>query len=91
MSPKAEKMSSTFVKPPAPAPAPWSNAWCPNWSYRRRFSWSPTTSYASAASLNLASALALSGFWSGWYLRASLRYAFLISAASADLLIPSAS
>ena len=28
---------------------------------------------------------------SGWFLMAALRYAFLISAASADLLIPSAS
>ena len=55
----------------------------------RRFS-SDSTEYASEISLNRSSAEASPLFASGWYLRASLRYAALISAGLAVLATPRA-
>ncbi len=55
----------------------------------RRFS-SDSTEYASEISLNRSSAEASPLFASGWYLRASLRYAALISAGLAVLETPRA-
>ena len=77
--------------PPAPAPKLGSTPAKPNWSYRAFLSWSERISYASLTSLNLASADLSSGFMSGWYFLASLRYAFLISSSEALLLSPSTS
>ena len=59
----------------------------PNWSYWLRFSASESTSYAPWISLNLASSPPLVGVM----LRASFRYAFLISSAEAFLATPSVS
>jgi hypothetical protein len=50
----------------------------PIWSYAARFSGSFSTSLASLISLKRASASAIL-LTSGWYLRASLRYACLMS------------
>ena len=61
----------------------------PSSSYLRRLSGSPSTSYASLISLNVASADLSPGFTSGWSLRASLRYACLISFSEAVLATPS--
>ena len=58
-------------------PAP--NASCPPRSYFARFSGSERTPNASETSLKLASAVLSPGFTSGWYFRASLRYAALRS------------
>src|SRR5512146_1705232 len=58
-------------------------------SYSFRCLASESTLYASVISLNRSSALASPLFASGWYFRASSRYAFLISAAVADLGTPS--
>ena len=55
----------------------------------RRFS-SDSTEYASEISLKRSSALASPWLESGWYLRASLRYAVLISAGFAVLATPRA-
>ena len=55
----------------------------------RRFS-SDSTEYASEISLKRSSAFASPWFESGWYLRASLRYAVLISAGFAVLATPRA-
>ncbi len=60
-------------------------AWRPSWSYAARFSGSFSVSYASATSLNFSSA-SFSFETSGWYLRASLRYAALIWSAVARAL-----
>ena len=49
---------------------------------------SESTSYASETALNRSSASVLPGLWSGCSSRASLRYAFLISSAEADLGTP---
>ena len=76
--------------PPGPAPPCASNAACPNWSYVLRFWASESTSYASVASLNFAGASAAL-FTSGWYLRASLRYAALTWSAVASRRTPSTS
>ena len=59
-----------------------------SWSYSLRFCSSPITSYASATRLNFSSAFLSPGLESGWFSRASLRYAFLMSAALADELTP---
>ena len=47
-----------------------------------------STSLASLTSLNFSSASLSPGFMSGWYFRASFRYAFLISSSDAPLLTP---
>ena len=52
---------------------------------------SDSTSYAVCTSLNFASADSSSGLRSGWYWRASLRYAFLISSCDAFFATPSVS
>ena len=75
--------------PPAEPPPPAVNRAPPRvmariWSYCWRCSASERTEYASPISLNLASAAASPAFWSGCSLRASLRYVFLIVAASAS-------
>ena len=57
-------------------------------SYCSRSSGSESTEFASVMSLNFFSAAASPGFWSGWYLRASLRYAFLTSSGDASLETP---
>ena len=59
-------------------------------SYSRRRDSSESTPYASETSLNRASALASPGFLSGCSSRASLRYAFLMSAPEASLATPRA-
>ena len=91
-----DRMSENEPKSPAPAPAPPAapppNGLAPpntDWprSYFLRFSGSPRTSYASEISLKRSSAPA-SLLVSGWYLRASLRYAFLISSCEAFLSTP---
>ena len=48
-----------------------------------------SVSWAAEISLNFSSAAASSGLRSGWYWRASLRYAFLISSSEAFLETPS--
>src|SRR5207248_7598644 len=63
----------------------------PNESYCLRFSGSESVSYAFWTSLNFSSADTSPGFLSGWYLAASLRYAFLISSADAFFLTPNVS
>jgi hypothetical protein len=60
-------------------------------SYCLRFSESERVSYACWISLKRSSAAGSSGFRSGCHFRASSRYAFLISAADADLPTPSTS
>ena len=71
--------------PPGNAPA----GRLPNVSYALRFSGSERTSYAACTSLNRSSAPSSPGFRSGWYSRASLRYAFLISSSEAFFATPS--
>ena len=63
----------------------------PNVSYAFRFSGSESRSYAACTSLNLSSAPLSPGLRSGWYSRASLRYAFLISSSDAFFATPSTS
>ena len=71
-----------FGAPPAPlTPA------SPNWSYRARMLSSESTAYASLIVWNFSFASSL-GFTSGWYCRACLRYAFLISLSEADRWTP---
>ncbi len=52
-------------------------------SYSRRLSGSDSTSWAWEIALKRSSALGSPAFASGWYSRASFRYAFLISSALA--------
>src|SRR5690606_3951490 len=73
---------------PAPGPGPVANGFMPARSYSRRLSGSLSTSYACWISLKRSSALGSPGLRSGWYWRASLRYAFLISSAEAFLPTP---
>jgi len=54
-----------------------------------RFSELERTSKAALTCLNFSSAALLPGFTSGWYLRASFRYAFLISSSLAPRETPS--
>src|SRR6185312_1613812 len=90
MSPKPPK------PPPPPGPPPVRNApgsnpppkKPPPWSYCLRFSGSDSTAYACWISLKRSSAFSSPWLVSGWYLRASLRYAFLISSAEAFLSTP---
>ncbi len=72
-------------KPPGPPTPP--NM--PPASYSLRFSGSARTSWAAEISLNFSSAFGSSGLRSGWYWRASLRYAFLISSSLAFFETPS--
>src|SRR3954470_9718358 len=69
--------TSKLNPPPCPLPPGIRKPPLPNSrrasSYSLRFFGSPTTSYASETSLNLASALTSPALESGWYLRASLR------------------
>ena len=79
-------------KPPWPPPCPGIRTPPPNSdrasSYSlRRFS-SDRTLYASEISLNFSSEAVLPLLASGWCLRASFRYDFLISSAEASLLTP---
>src|SRR3954454_5898655 len=82
MSEKPPASTPPAAPPPAPPPPP--NGLPPAkgfmrwWSYCLRLSASPRTSYACEISLKRSSAPG-SELVSGWYLRASLRYAFLIS------------
>jgi hypothetical protein len=77
-------------KPGCPPPRPtFENGLASARSYSLRLSGSPRTSCASEISLKRASDFASPGFLSGWYLRASLRYAFLISSADALRSTPS--
>ena len=71
---------------PPPLNAP--NGFLRRTSYSRRCFASESTSYASWISLKRSSAWGLSGLRSGWYCRASFRYAFLISSAFAVSLTP---
>jgi hypothetical protein len=89
MSLNIEKMSSASIRLKSwwAAPRP-RNASCPNRSYWERFSASERISYASAHSLNFASASLSSGLRSGWYFIARRRYARLISSASEDFSTP---
>src|SRR5215475_909281 len=89
MPPVPLKRSPTSNVPsPLGNPPPANSVRASSYSLRR-FS-SERTSYASDTSLNLASASALPGFLSGCSSRASLRYAFLMSAGDASLATPSA-
>ena len=86
MSPKPP--ASKPPKPPCPAPVPAPGRppepkKIPPRSYCLRLSASPTMSYADWISLKRSSAFASSGLRSGWYWRASLRYAFLMSSCDA--------
>ncbi len=64
----------------------------PIWSYRLRFSASTRTSYASETSLNFSSAaFGLEALRSGWYWRASFRYALFTSSSVAVRGTPSTS
>src|SRR4026207_61415 len=79
--------------PPKPCPC-WAacsyiRQFAPSSSYFLRLSGSPRTSYASLISLNRDSADLSPGFTSGWCLRASFRYACLISLSDADFATPS--
>src|SRR5690606_25472424 len=80
------------LKEPPPAPGPGRNPPLPNSarasSYSLRFLGSPRMSFASEISLKRSSALALPLLASGWNSRASVRYAFLISASVASLGTP---
>ncbi len=95
LSPVPLKMSprSKPPNPPCPVRVPVGTRKPPPNSERassyslRRFS-SDSTEYASEISLKRSSAEASPLFASGWYLRASLRYAVLISAGLAVLLTP---
>src|SRR3954451_18901085 len=81
-------------KPPAPPPPPKLPGlkpppkMPPPESYARRLSASERIEYASWISLKRSSACLSPGFLSGWYWRASLRYAFLISSSEAFLSTP---
>ena len=84
---RLERMSlneppNAFGSKPAPPPA--ANGPVP-WSYALRLSGSDSTSCAAEISLKRSSALASPWLVSGWYWRASLRYAFLISSSEAFL------
>ncbi len=68
-------------------PPPAANGPVP-WSYALRLSASDSTSCAAEISLKRSSAFASPGLRSGWYWRASLRYAFLISSSEAFLPTP---
>ena len=91
-----EKMSAKSPNPPAspvnPPPPPLPGARPPKRrraSYSARLSASDSTSWAWEISLKRSSALASPGLRSGWFSRASFRYAFLISSASAVRVTPS--
>src|SRR6185437_1183805 len=90
MSPIEAPSKSKLPKPPKPppGPAPVLNGPVPL-SYCLRFSVAPGPSCACEISLKRASASLSPGLRSGWYWRASLRYAFLISSALARLSTPS--
>ena len=81
MSPRSKSPKSTLVGPGRPFVEP-------NVSYSLRFSGSESTSYAPCTSLNFRSASSSPGLRSGWYSRASLRYAFFSSSADAFLGTP---
>ena len=74
--------------PPPPGPVPKAPSRLIS-SYCLRFSGSESVSYAELTSLNFSSAALLPGFLSGWFSRASLRNAFLISSCDAFLETPS--
>src|SRR5690606_21727142 len=74
MSPKPPKPSKSNPPKPSPKGLPA----CPKRSYLARFSGSERQAYASEASLNFSSASLSPGLRSGWYSRASFRYALLI-------------
>src|SRR6478735_8534984 len=57
-------------------------------SYSLRLASSPSTSYAALTSLNRSSALASPGCVSGWFSRASLRYALVMSFGAASFATP---
>ncbi len=88
MSPKPplNALGSKFA-PPAAALANWPNV-VPARSYCLRLSGSERTSCAWEISLKRSSACLSPWLVSGWYLRASLRYAFLISSSEAFLPTP---
>ncbi len=79
------------AKRPAPAAPACSyiRQFAPSSSYFFRFSGSPRTSYASLMSLKRLSAALSPGLTSGWCLRASFRYACLISFSLAVFATPS--
>ena len=81
-------LKSTFGPPGAPPTRPFVE---PKVSYCLRFSASESTSYACCTSLKRSSAFLSPPFASGWCLRASFRYAFLISSCEAFFGTPSVS
>ena len=80
----ARKASAFFSSKPS------FDASSPNSSYILRLLGSESTSKAALTCLNFSSADLLPGFTSGWYLRASLRNAFLISSSPAPRETPRA-
>src|SRR3954466_3046314 len=87
MSPKSKLPNPPACPAPEPAPPnglpPPKPPKAPASSYSLRFSGSPRTSWAAEISLNFSSASLSPGLRSGWYFRASFRYAFLISSSVA--------
>ncbi len=81
LSPKSKPAPPVENAPPSP---PNARAL----SYSLRFSGSERTSWAAPTCLNRSSAAVSPGLRSGWYSRASLRYAFLISSCDAFLSTP---
>src|SRR4051812_22832174 len=89
MSPRSPRSPKSTLTAPGPgAPRPLVE---PKRSYAFRFSGSDRTSYAVCTCLKRSSADLSPWFVSGWYLRASFRYAFLISSAEAPFFTPSVS
>ena len=88
-SPSPPMSKRMFCPPPPGPPKPPIGPTRRTSSYSARFFSSPTTSYAAEMSLNFSSAFALSGFASGWYSRASFRYAFVMSLTVASFDTPS--
>src|SRR5690606_33957612 len=90
--PKPPVNGSCEEPPPLPALAPSNTSACfqsfPYWSYFFLFSGSLSTSLASLTCWNFTLADASLGFRSGWYFRASRRYASRISLSDASLPTP---
>ena len=91
MSLKSPRSPKSTLTPPGPGPVGPRPFVEPKRSYAFRFSSSERTSYAVCTCLKRSSAALSPWFVSGWYWRASLRYAFLISSAEAPFLTPSVS
>src|SRR5204862_1584007 len=90
-SPRSPKSMLSLLNPPPPKlkfPGPGRPSADPNASYCLRFPESESTSYAPWISLKRSSAAGSFGLRSGWFSRASFRYAFLISSCEADLETP---